>query len=580
MKSSKFNESIFTSREISGIGTRRTMGLLRGRTAKILNFISKSITYSSTRSFGCFFLSFGFLSLLLNLGEYYFVENPNVSFSSLIISIVFVGISLPLLVFDLPMCIALQDFPVTNKLLFGFFSIKPAQRSEEHVSIPPIIALFIGAIPAVIAFFVPIELVALGFLVLTVVATSFVSPEFPMMLTVILLPYVSLIPHPVFVLSALSVLTFVSYSLKVLLGKRVFNFGIYDVLILLVGLFVFVGGALGGSADTLKNSVVFIALMLAYFPVSNIIVNRRLANAAINAIIVSAIPIIAIAVVEFIVELPSTPYSPPTHSTPGISAFFATPSALLAYMLVSAMLTMVVATRKKKIYKKIFYGAVCLLEVGVLIISMRPEAWIAMLMAILAYPIIKSRRIPLVFLLAFILLPHVVVALPNEFFDAIYETFGKNISFADKLACFKYGAEVFSENIWFGIGRGNTKFAVIMNTVLGIGVEFGIFTLVLFCVMTVTRLHHLSYYRIYVRSSIVRSTGEMTTLALVALLAYGSLEYIFADVSVIYLFWLVFGISSAVLRTAKREHDDRQGYYGDSSSSDFSALDISVNSAN
>ena len=69
----------------------------------------------------------------------------------------------------------------------------------------------------------------------------------------------------------------------------------------------------------------------------------------------------------------------------------------------------------------------------------------------------------------------------------------------------------------------------------------------------------------------------MSGAAIVALLAFGAFDYILSDVTVLYLFITLLALSSAVLRSARRENDDRLGYYGDSSSSDSSALDVSVN---
>ena len=56
------NEKIFSSREISGIGSAGTLRLLRGKSSRMLNFLGRCISYTSTRSYGCFLLSFGMLS--------------------------------------------------------------------------------------------------------------------------------------------------------------------------------------------------------------------------------------------------------------------------------------------------------------------------------------------------------------------------------------------------------------------------------------------------------------------------------------------------------------------------------------
>ena len=61
-----------------------------------------------------------------------------------------------------------------------------------------------------------------------------------------------------------------------------------------------------------------------------------------------------------------------------------------------------------------------------------------------------------------------------------------------------------------------------------------------------------------------------------ALIAFGMTEYIWADETLLYLFWCIFGIGSATLRIAKREHDDRVMYYGDLMTADTSVIDVKI----
>ena len=134
---SDINEKLFSSCEISSIGAVGTMSLLHGKMAKFFNFIGRALAYTSTRSYGCFLLSFGISALLLNFGEVYFKEQTVISVSTLVICGIILLISIPLLIFDRPMCIAFQDFAPTDKLLFEFLSIKRMRRNVLHASVHP-----------------------------------------------------------------------------------------------------------------------------------------------------------------------------------------------------------------------------------------------------------------------------------------------------------------------------------------------------------------------------------------------------------------------------------------------------------
>lgn len=576
MKSSfsAFNEKLVSSKEISSIGTVGTLRLLRGGVAKVLNFIGRALSYTSARAYGCFLLSFGIVSLFLDLGEYYFKSNPDVSLYSLILCAVIALLSVPFLMISQPICIVFQDFRLTDRIFFDFFSIKRMHRNTEHASIPPILAVFLGFIPATVGYFLSVELVFLAMVVLGVVTIAFTSPEFSMILTILFLPYFPLLPHSELLLAVMSIITFISYALKVMVGKRVFNIDVYSILIFAVMLLAFIGGFVIGDGK-ITDSLIFISLLIAYFPVSNVIINRRLADTVVNAMIVSAIPMTVIAIIEFIVELPTSSYSPPAYSTPGVSAFFTSPSALAAFILVSAIFTLVFALENKRSLCFIPYALVFILEIFVLGIVLEPGAWIAALFAMLAYTVIKSRRIPLDFLFLIAVIPHVLYFIPTGAIDAVYNYIGASPSFTEKLSECEGALGILRENAWFGTGVGYVE--SVANNFLGLGAELGIPILSLLVICIVIRFRHLSYYRLYTRNSLVSQVSDMSGAAIVALLAFGAFDYILSDVTVLYLFITLLALSSAVLRSARRENDDRLGYYGDSSSSDSSALDVSVN---
>jgi len=582
---SRLNERVFSSREISGIGAVGTLRLLRGKGSKILNFLGRCISYTSTRSYGSFLLSFGIVSLLLDLGDYYFRSEPEVSLASIITSLVLAALSVPLLIFDKPLAIVTQDHQFTDHLFFEFLSIKRMHRNVKHVTVSPLVALFIGFIPAVISFFVPIGYVILTIALITVVCIAMTSPEFSMMLTIIAVPYLPALPNPTLILCCLSALTMISYGWKVVLGKRVFNFDVYSVIVLLLGITALISGLASDGDGAFTYSLAFFAVIMSYFPIANMISNRRLADNAINAVIVSAIPITVLAVIEFIVEHPKTSYVPPKYSTDGVSVFFSSPDALAAFMLVAVISTLAFMIEKRNKLKKAFYLVVSVLEIAVLGLLLLPEVWLAAVISLLVYPIIKSKRIPIDLLLLFIPLPLLVFTIPRRLLDRISDFFGEEFSFSDRLSGYSEAFDVFLKNAPFGTGFGKSAYmnsAVsdtggIFNTLLGVATQIGVIALVLVLAIIILRMRHLSYYRLYLRNSLVEVTGEMTAVALAALLSFGMLSDLFADLTVLYLFWTVLGISAAALRIAKRECDEREGYYGDSRSSESSALDIGLN---
>ena len=83
---SRNSSRLFDSREVSGVSSKSVRRFLNGRFSRFINGTARSISLTSTRTFGGAFMSFGLISLILHLLEYYFVEESTVALSSLVIS--------------------------------------------------------------------------------------------------------------------------------------------------------------------------------------------------------------------------------------------------------------------------------------------------------------------------------------------------------------------------------------------------------------------------------------------------------------------------------------------------------------
>ena len=145
------------------------------------------------------------------------------------------------------------------------------------------------------------------------------------------------------------------------------------------------------------------------------------------------------------------------------------------------------------------------------------------------------------------------------------------------------------DNFFLGVGIGADSFVAEMskyaagfdyrnsgNFLLEIACEAGIISLIAFALIYVIRVRHRGIYRSYVKNSSVSKISSYTTVITVMLMAYGTFNYIWADMTMYYLFWCVFGLGSAALRVAKSEFDDRTAYFKDGSAEDASSIDIAI----
>ena len=163
-------------------------------------------------------------------------------------------------------------------------------------------------------------------------------------------------------------------------------------------------------------------------------------------------------------------------------------------------------------------------------------------------------------------------------------------SIAYRLSIFRSSLSLLADNLLLGIGLGaDTFYQAFMpyaeegvvaphshNLLLQIGCEAGIFPLIIFILLFLSRMRHLSAYSHYIRHGSTRSITVFSTLALFALLIFGLTDYIWFAPPMYYLFFFLFGTGSASLRIAKEEADSQRSYRGDANRADFSAIDINL----
>lgn len=393
-------------------------------------------------------------------------------------------------------------------------------------------------------------------------ALSLGTPELPFILTLAAAPYLTLFAHGAEMLAALSVLSFVSFAFKVLLGKRVYSFCVYDALLLLLSVFIAVSGFV--SAE-LRGTLIMIALTLGYVPASNIIMNRRLADCAVNALIVSSVPVTLLALFDCVSAL----FGSEALAFP----LFTNSASRGAYMLVAALLSLFFALEKKSRIKKAIYGTVFSLNLIGIALLWHLGLWFAAVATLIAALVVKARSIRKELLGALLVLPYLLFLVPEGVFAWLSEQLWLSPTVSETLAAWEASFASFSEHIFFGTGFGSSAAG---NTLLSFGQSFGLFAVVLLALIVLTCISHYSLFVPYMRNSLLSFTAASSLLSLFALFSFGMSANVFSDVTVYCLFIAVLGIFGTALRISKSDYDARLGYYGDQISADSSVVDVRI----
>lgn len=575
----------FFSRSYSGTMTKRknTPSLFR-LTAKL----SDIIAHTSAKAYGAAALTFGLLSLIIHFMKDYLKMQSVGQTVTIVIGLVFSIVAIPLLFFDNPLPDFLQNFYVTDYIFFEFFCIKRTSPNPNIKGIPTPLAVIIGAVLALIGYFVPGWAVALIIGCAAILYITMLSPEFAFFLSILIIPYLSLIPYSDIAMSVLILTAVLSFFKKAAMGKRVVYFEQYDFLIALFVCLIMISGIFIKGFESFSSALILMIMSFGYFLSGNIITNRRLADCALNAVVIASIPPSIISAIDFISSIINGNVSESLQT--GYKSCFSSTEELSIFLIVSITfgIALIAQSRRKK---RLIYVSILLLNLFSLCISGEYFALLSLLLGILVYFSLKARAWSALIIPLILALPYTVYLLPRELLDSIYLSLPMNTDAlpSDIISLWGASLRTLLDNIFFGIGIGADSFRKELgqyaeagftsseNLFIEIGLEAGAFALLVFILLLIVRLRHRVRYRPYVKNSQLSTLAPLTSVAVFCLLCYGCNHYIWEISSSFYLFFLVFGIGSAALRITKRERDERHLYYEHTKRNYSSGIDVDIN---
>ncbi len=575
----------FCVQPVTGSANRVSLTRFSKHMSKFFDKFTKIVSYTPSRTYGALLCIFGALSLILHFIKDYVGAYDSVPLSVIVISSALTLLGIPFMISEKPLSIALQNNPITDYIFFEFFCIKRMHKSENERGLPPIVGILLGVVLAVIGAFLPLWTVALALGVFMYLFLTFLSPEFSFFSIFLIMPYLSFDTDGIF-LAALVATTLISFARKVALGKRVYFFEQYDSLLFAMLFCILISGIFVKGVESFVSSVVMILLGMGYVLASSLVTNRRLADCLTNAVIISSIPVSIIAIVESVREISQNGFS----AFEGVSATFDRPYTLAIFLLVSISFSAYLFDVRRNQAAKTLYTCITVINLIALSFTFSFWAFGALIMGLLAFEASKLRHGSgfVLFILSIII--YALLFIPSEYRDAIYSNeVVKTLGLSDSIQRWQVSFKMLRDNLFIGVGIGDESFLEEIikyspdynyhnsgNFLLEIACEAGVISLFVFTLIYLVRVRHIGIYQPYVRNSNVSKISSYTTVIMVMLMAYGAFNYIWADMTMYYLFWCVFGLGSASLRVAKQEFDDRVAYFSDGSAEDSSSIDITV----
>lgn len=568
------------SREFSGSVTQRLKRILSNRFFRFTKAVSYLLAHISTRVYGTAMLCFGLLGTVMSLLGFGADEN----IANPIIGIIASLLSIPFLLADKPLPIFLQDFKPTDYIFFEFFCMKRHTILESEKRFPISVAIIVGCAPALLSSVVPLWQIALIIGIIICVYIGMESPEFIFFASLFTLPYLRYIPSYELVLSLALILAMISFGIKVFHGRRVLYIEQYDILIGVMLLFILISGIFIKGFESFSGSVRLVVFAFGYLLASNIITNRRLAELSANAIVISGSIASVVSLIQLFVSFGIYDFE---ISIDTLSSILSRGDGVAALLMLSIVFAVGMSTdfsgKRRALY--IVSAMLCFIA---LIISGEMLAITSLILGIGAYVVMKHNKLPVLFIPLLLVCSVLILLLPLDVLDFIFNYSPSIVSAEELFRLWEASLTAFSKNLLVGIGIGKESFAQEMealgifgyndssNLFIELGLEAGMFALIAFLLMIITRLKHRVLQYPYVRSTQIRKMSNLSGVCLFSLLAFGMVNYIWSDSSAYYLFWCIFGMGSAVLRVAKKDYDDRKIYYEETSAYDSSVIDIEI----
>ena len=576
----KNSKNQFFTREFSGAITQKLKRVLSSRFFRFTKSAAELISHIPARMYGTALLCFGLLGTIL----YFAGISRDESIVTPIVSIIISALSIPFLLSDKPLPIFLQDFPPTDYLFFEFFCMKRHSTLENEKKMPVFVPIVLGLATALASVIIPFWQIALAIGAIVCIYIGMESTEFIFLSSLIALPYLHYLPNAELIFGAALVIAMISFIRKVALGRRVLHLEQYDMIIFAMLLFILISGVFVKGTESFSGSVRMIVLALGYTLASNIITNRRLAELSAKSIIFSGTISSIVSVVQMIIVVASTEGAVTQQQ---LSNILAREDGVVALLMIATVLSLGLIRQSSYRQRSVLVVSAALCIVA-LIISGEAFAFISVLLCIGAYFIIKSNKLPALFLPLLLTIPVLTLFLPNSLLNVIFKYSPSVVSAEELFDLWSKSVSIFGKNILVGIGIGSESFAQEManmgvngypdssNLFIEIGLEAGIFALICFILIVFTRLKHRSMQYLYVRNSQIALMSNLSGACLFCFFAFGMVNYIWSDIAAYYLFWCILGIGSATLRVAKKDYDDSVLYYEESSAVDSSVIDIEI----
>ena len=565
---------------------------LRYRTARFLsdNLLTKiaravlsTLRYTTTRTYGVLFGTFGMYTILVYAIQHFFFSGTEGEKSVLFTGIAVSFLSLFLLLSGRPLCYDLQESRLLGHLLYRVVGLRRHQLTKKGARVAsPAVGFLLGSVLGVAAFFFhPLYILGTIFAVI-LFFLFFFSPELCLFSSLLLAPFFIFFERPSILLAAILLIGVVGYLLKILLGKRLFSFGPVDFSVLfLMGAYLLLSLFTYGGAASSARALMCAVLIGGYFLAVNLLTSPALINRAVNALLTGGTVVALVGLVQQFTGnavadwLDSAAFD---YISGRITSVFENPNILSVYLILLLPFAIVRLLHKASPLHYVGNLLVFCIFMAAIVYTWSRGAWIGVIisLAVLLFAVNPST--------VYLLIP-VGVGTPLLLKFAAFPIAERlaSTNLGDSSISYRFGIwqgawRMIGDHFFGGIGAGESAFTSVYPYYALAGVEaaththslymqylveFGFIGLLLFLLFVLLFYQcALTHWREEGNEKL-RLTAIAAGCGILAVLVNGLADHVFYNSRIFFLFFAVAGIAVALSRVGKTEEDRSRPLYNE-----------------
>ncbi len=532
--------------------------------------IIRTLLETSLKNYGNFMLSTGLYTIFSFFVRRFVAVFETASLVHFITGVVLVAVSVPLLMSKISLAEALGSSVSAKTLLCEAFGLRdesfdvPVKQSKLRANISIFLGMAAGLLTLLIS---PLFLPIAAFL-LVAVTLILGTPEIGVVISLFSLPFLSLSPTPSVTLAAIVGVSALGYVVKLIRGKRIIKFEIVDVAVLLFSIILFFSGVFSaGGKASFNEAILACVLMAVYFLITNMMRTEKWIDRCVVALVASATVTAVLGVLEYLFGDAPARWLDTTYFSDirtRVVSLFDNANVLAFYLVIIFPFALNLIFKSRGRGEK-FLAAFCTAAIALCtVFTWSRGAWLGLIVATVIYLLIKTRKVLKAFFAFCLALPLLSVIIPSNVlrrFMSIGDLSDSSTYY--RVLTWRGSLNAVKDSLWGGYGYGTSAFERVYPTYAIAGIEaaehthslflqitfaMGVVGLVaFFIVMLLFAQKNLEYFT---RKETKSNSGVPAAAfaAVMAALVMGLFDNIWYNNRILFLFFAVMGIASAVIR--------------------------------